>query len=332
MRVLIAAHDKGPSRALRPVELLLGPGTISWLHDGNAVGLDADSASSYLSSEADAILTGMSSPAHNAAFELSLARIAKDAGLPLALFADTFGAWQRSWFAPVRDYAKLLFVAHEREIEEARKLFPNARVLACGNPSWDAYFAPASRDEARAKLGLPSERVVLSPGMKDPALNFALWTTLAEATRRDLPVRLHVLLAPHPGDRTNAGVYASLFPYAGENATIGFLPAGVTADQAVPAADAVVHSGNSSVGLHALCRGIPVIDCPAPLMGAYVERETGGWHNTLSAHGATLRPRHVTELSVMLTDARSTEGPPFMRQAPGESAGKIAEALRLAFG
>jgi hypothetical protein len=250
------------------------------------------------------------------------------AGKPFGFFADTFGAWMRPWFAPVRAQANLLFVAHENEVGEAHALFPNARVIALGNPAWDPYFAPASREDALAKLRLPPERIVLSPGMKDPALNFALWTTVAEATRRDIPVRLHVRLALHPGDRTDRDLYRSIFPYAGQNVTMDFLPEGVSSDDAVPAVSAVVHSGNSSVGLHALCRGIPVIDCPAPLMGAYVERETGGWKRTPSGYGATLHPRTIDALASMMTSAQGTPGQPFMRQVPGRSAAAIAEELR----
>ena len=112
---------------------------------------------------------------------------------------------------------------------------------------------------------------------------------------------------------------------------IAFLPEGVKSDDVVPGVDCVLHSGNSSVGLHALCRKLLVVDAPSPLVEPWIERECGGRQFTPSASRVTITLPDLATLATELNDI--IEDPTdstfeFMKpREQGQCAKQIAEAL-----
>ena len=85
----------------------------------------------------DVVLCGMSSSPELAQEELAACEAAVKNGVPLCLLADTFGAWGRPWFEPYRAAASALFVINQEEALKAWELFPNAKIVASGNPAED---------------------------------------------------------------------------------------------------------------------------------------------------------------------------------------------------
>ena len=331
MQVLLVAHDVGPTKALKKVSEVQKEGVrfVTLLCNGQSPTEDVAKQFEAIAAESDVVLCGISSPAANAAIERRMADVALAAGKKVGFFADTFGAWSRPWLIPLRDRTSIVFVAHEDERMAVMDAFKRASARALGNPNWDEYFLPRDREEARARLGYErGERIILSPGMKDPVLNIDLWTAVIGAARAVVKP-LRVVLARHPGDRTDPELYARLLSYGTETARIEFLPSTVTSDDAVPAVNVIVHTGNSSVGLHGLCRKIPVVDCRWMHLGdAYIERETGGWEQTPNAYQATLQAFDRLQLANHLEQAKPPPfGGSFIHQVPGESAKQIATAL-----
>ncbi|MGB4076296.1 MAG: hypothetical protein WBK28_01155 [Minisyncoccia bacterium] len=180
------ANDVGPTKALSCIREVLGAQTRVTVLSGGTYDEPKGAELETLMAHTDIALIGMSSPAANAGVEIRVARTMHAAGKPFALFADTFGAWQREWFAPLRDLA-------------------------------------------------------------------------------------------------------------------------------------------TSVGLHALCRLIPVVDCRVPLIDGYILRETGGWQCTPHGFGATVHTEALFLRTVLKEKWAVRE--PFLRQSPGVSARQIVDAL-----
>ena len=285
-QILFVAYDQGPRRALSIVAEKLVASVV------------ADGAENFPSS-ADAVVIGLSSPL-NAGVEYAAAHFASTRTIPLVVFSDTFGAWRREWFADIRKQAKLLFVSSDDEVKEASVLFPHATVIAVGNPMWDEYLLPPAfnRADARESIGVSQEHVVFLPGTKNFGRNSEMLYSLLGAVnaipggKRD---QVLVVYGKHPGDKNDACEYESV---SRNFAKVAFrlLPEHLRADDIIAGLDVVAHPANSSVGLHALMCGIPVVTVPFISLDYYITSECGGWDYV----PCSLRPESIPELSVML--------------------------------
>lgn len=324
VRVLFAAHDAGPTKAF--FEIMQTPEELfPILYTGTKGPLPNDNALRQQIAGVDVVLVGLSSAEGHHALEAKVAAFAAQMHTPLACFSDTFGAWNRWWCRDTLLSSHVLFVVSAREVSSARRMFPNARVVAVGNPAWGDYLTPKERSEVRERLGYAQkERVYLAPGTKNPVVNILLWSNTLHALKA-LRGERRLLLAPHPGDTTDHALYERLV-HLSPGIRVEFLPKGCTTDDVVPGVDAVVHTGNSSTGVHALCRGIPVIDCPAPLIDEYIAQETGGWNYTPYKIGVTLHPR-ASDFAGALAHLSAPRAP-FTTLRPGQSVQTILSTLR----
>lgn len=262
--VTLVARDAAPSQAFSLIADALGAAGIDaalLVGRGKSFELDVKAVGS-----ADLVLVGISAPAKNAEEELAALRIACDNGIPYGLFADTFGAWTRPWFANYQSSASLLFVVNATEAAEAQRFYPIGAIQATGNPVWEEFFYPRmSREEARAKMGAnQDETVVLVPGGKETALNCALWMGVIEAIKSlggdDVETRRwRIICSLHPGDKTSADVYQRIVDLAPAELKPVFLDKSkISTDDAVAGADLVVDN-RTHVGLRAVSLRIPVV-------------------------------------------------------------------------
>ena len=285
-QILFVAFDQGPKCALSIVAERLRESIL------------ADGIEKFPTS-ADAVVIGLSS-SQNAGVEHAAADYARERNIPLAVFADTFGAWRREWFASIREQVKLLFVSSRDEVAEASDFFPLATVIAVGNPMWDEYLLPPvlDRTDARDSIGVSKEYVVFLPGTKNFGRNSEMLHSLLGAVnavpdgKRD---EVLVVYGKHPGDKNDANQYekiAEVFP----DVAFRLLPEQLRTDDILAGLDVVAHPANSSVGLHALMRGIPVVTVPFISLDEYITNECAGWDYV----PCSLRPESIPELSVML--------------------------------
>lgn len=289
-KVLLVANDIAPTQAFQRLIQSLEEKdieVISLILDRNRVLLPQLDDVRRMIVEADIVLSGLSSPAANAVAELTVLRFAIELGRPFGLYADTFGAWRRPWFADMLEKASFIFVVNETEREIA-STETRATVVATGNPLWEEYFAPASFFEGLAAIsGAEHELIVLAPGTKTASLNLKLWCDCIDgvAPFGSEAIRPHVVLARHPGDTTPEAVYESLISL-GTHDGVRVSMAPVAADRIVPAASVVVHLGVSSVAVHAACRRIPVIDLTqSHLLQELLRRNTGNSSTPLARAG-----------------------------------------------
>src|SRR3989344_610355 len=164
MMVALVAQDVSPSRALERVGVELvsrGHAVCAFLGSGNLIvasrmALDCNIGASH------ALLLGMSSSAELAEEEIYAARLAFSTNIPFGFYCDTYGCHNRPWFAEFRDKASFVFVINEKEAEEARRVFPKARVAVSGNPIWEDFCFPKfTKDEVRSKLGIAENEAVV---------------------------------------------------------------------------------------------------------------------------------------------------------------------------
>ncbi len=275
-KIVLAAHDAGPSNALGAFAKVLDSPAVFLANAGKTyLNEKATDAMRYSIRTADFVLIGMSFPEANAAIELMAAKTAAEARIPYGFCADIPGAWNRVWFAPYRASASLLLtVGGVEEIAKATALFPKAYITRTGNPEWEKYFLPASRSAARGAMGASDDEfVILSPGGKDAVLNIQSWSTVVEAASL-YRSNVAVVLTCHPGDRTPKDVYQSLAHY-GQKLGVRVLCSETPSDVLVPGVDVVVQTPNFSVGLHAMCRRVPVIDMMGAMAAERVFENTG---------------------------------------------------------
>ncbi len=310
-RVLLVAHDIAPSNAfllLRTALTNVGAdvkGVI--LNTGKNEPPSRETLDQWVE-ESDVVLIGLSSPAKNAAAEILAATQATSHGTTYGFYADTFGAWQRAWFAPFREHASVLFVLNEKERERAQTLFPTATIVASGNPMWEEYFRPAYAAEARAKAGArESDFVIVAPGTKNPVVNMKLWLDTIDAAYPFTETERQplVLLAKHPGDKTSQDVYAPLLEFGNKSGMRVVMPE-IRTDELVPGCDVVVHGGTASVAIHAACRRIPIIDLTQGfLMQEWLKRELGLLHTEINVAEASWEAASTVALGYHLACVHS---------------------------
>lgn len=214
--------------------------------------------------DVDVVLLGMSSSPELAKEELAACEAAVKNGVPFCLFADTFRAWARPWFEPYREVASVLFVVSPAEAEKARELFPNAKIVASGNPTWEDFFFPKyTREEVRQKLGVTENQIMaLVPGGKNLAVNMLLFGGVIEAVNIFLLKRtFKIILSVHPADGNyngNACIYDDLARFSRMKVVV--VPKNVfPGPDMIPGCDVVVQSF-STIGIGAACQRKPVIE------------------------------------------------------------------------
>lgn len=215
MKIVLVGRDQAPAGALKKVQEYLA----SLSNDGNSYKVLDFLGDGQFTKEsvgervltADVLLVGMSSSADLAEKEICAAETAVRAHTPFGFYADTFGCYKRPWFAKLRDKASFVFVVDKKEAESARELFPNAKVVASGNPMWEDFFTPKlSREEVRERLGVEDgQRMILCPGGKLLAVNMQHFGGVISAAHMlgMNPKDWKIVLAIHPGDGNYDGLY-----------------------------------------------------------------------------------------------------------------------------
>lgn len=292
LNVLVVAHDLTPSRALRKLiphiaSRTARPRVDSVLLDGGSIPPPSDTSLEEKVRDADIVVVGMSTP--NSEIEVRASQLCATLKKTFGYFADTHGAEQRAAFTPFRNLAHFVFVVGESEIKRTQSLFPNASVLATGNPLWADFFAPADRSAIRSALGIDATTfTILAPGTKNMTHNMCVWIPLVYAANRMRydgrldPVR--ILLSPHERDATPYESYLTLCDLArGLGLTVEVVKDG---NAVLPGVDAVING--TSLRSHAVARRIPVVDYYETLSQVWLERDTGSRETYYSKIGASI--------------------------------------------
>ncbi|TSC82971.1 MAG: hypothetical protein G01um101419_373 [Parcubacteria group bacterium Gr01-1014_19] len=225
------------------------------------------------------VLAGMSSSEKLSKEEIVAVQTAMDNDIPYGFVNDIFDCYKRPWFAPFREKASKLFVVAPDEIPEAKTLFPNADVVASGNPCWEDYFDPTMpKSEVRKLLGIPDEhKVVLCVGGKDPIGNMIYGDTIRAMTEiaGTFDPAYTVVLAPHPGDPVKPENYECFAEFS-KFPVVKIAKPGVIPTRDLIAASDVLVVLASNLGIEAACQRKPVIHYFHELYENKV-RNSGGW-------------------------------------------------------
>lgn len=273
-QVALVAHDIGAAKPLNMVagELIAVGAEVKSFFRGSMTPQEQ-----ALVGMSDVVLVGMSSSEAFAEDELEVCRKAKANGRPFALFADIEATVGRPWFAELRQDAAMVFVINDRAAANAGNLFPNAKVVVSGNPSWEAFFKPSfSRSEVRAKVGVSDDAVMLLvPLGKDLAVNRLHISGVAESARQ-LGRKTELVIAMHPGDQNRSESYQESLGDVTAHfiAKKNYEELGMKGDDLVAGADVVVPSA-STVGVTAACQRIPVVNYFSEVALARLEAATG---------------------------------------------------------
>lgn len=284
MKVLLIAHDAGQSAGLQAL-LKVRPDWKAYLLNAGKVAPPEPNELVQAILDTDVVVTGLASE-NTKAFEIGVCLKAMAARKPLAFFSDTFGAWSRPWFAEFRDYVSLVTVVVASEIAAAEKMFPNARVVATGNPAWEEFHAPYDRGDQLKLWKLleakRSDQLILISGCKDAAVNkemiLAAFGAADDASAQN---EFQMIFSLHPGDKTPPHEYHD---FCGKERAVWPLPwanfVTLTSDQmrgdvAVGGVDVVFTYNTSSVAMRAIAHGQPVIVLRTPLAAARLLSESG---------------------------------------------------------
>lgn len=211
---------------------------------------------------AEALVVGVGDKEENAREEVAACDIAVAQNIPFGFFADTYDVIARPWLRKFVKEECFIFVINSSEKEKAQKLFPNAKVVVSGNPTWEDFFFPKlTREEVRNKLGVkPEEKMLLIPMGKDAVINSIHINAVIEAV---YPLKFfRIFAALHLGHRKyDGGVNASeVYGTFAKLRNVEFVTKDImsTSDM-LPGCDLVVEFA-STVGIEAACQRIPVID------------------------------------------------------------------------
>ena len=267
MPVTLVGSIMAPSLAFAMLEKELkkrGVEVRALLGNGKPVGLSAREVKEFVAGS-DVVLLGMSVPGEFAREEHWAAFGALDKGIPLGLYADTYGVFRRPWFRYTRKEASFLFVPDEEEAKEARpELGPESKteVIASGNPTWEDFFSPNfTREGVRKGLSINGNEtaVLCSIGTVLEPNKVMLEAVDRAMDASNLNAKLIVCI--HPGDqhfKENPGVYNDLINAMSTPSllvTMDFMP---TMD-VVAGMDLVIDTPGSSIGICAACQRVPVV-------------------------------------------------------------------------
>lgn len=256
----MVARDVAPSRCFEMVKSSISDEhkVISFLGHGRPIQEPIEHII-WQAKNSDVILFGMSSSIELSKEERIVADCAIEKNVPYGFYADTYGVPQRAWFEKYRDKASFLFVVSEKDAEEAKDLYPNAKIVISGNPIREMYFSLRhSRKDARKILSVSDdETMVLCPGGKDLVSNILHFGTVLETLHRISGRKFEVFFTLHPGDPNLPSVYEDLVKYSKISVSLKTKEEIISSDM-IPAADIVIDLG-SDVGVEAACQRIPVI-------------------------------------------------------------------------
>jgi len=274
----LIANDIAPSLAFTKLEPVLrerGYDVALVVNDGKPVKRSEQEIVRAVSG-ATVVVLGMSSAEALAGIEILAGREAKEAGIPYGFYSDIPRCWARArpgaWFEDLAEGASFYFGVNDEDAEGARDVLPHAILTATGNPLREEMAFPSlSRQESRNKLGIvDNEKMILASGGKFAAGNMAQWSLIMDALAlldETTDLHLHLILAPHPGDRTphaidrDSGEEMKLY-----EKLVSFSPVTtrivnkdlLTTSNMVPGADIICEHG-SSIGIEGAYQGIPVI-------------------------------------------------------------------------
>ena len=255
MNIVLVAGLVAPSLAFEFLGEALekrGASIMKFLGHGKPTGIDPDILRNTIQF-ADMEVTGISTPEEKALEELSAIKLAREFQKPLGLYADTYDVFRRKWFATMRPDAKFLFVLDEGEAKSARVLYPNAEIIASGNPTWESYNQQRfSRQEVRQQLGIGDfETAVLCTGGTVARDNQAFLIDIILALGQVSGHNWKILFSAHPGDlafRDNPAIYDALkeksaipIRFVGKSEMATF--------DVIPGSDFIIDMPGSSIGV-----------------------------------------------------------------------------------
>lgn len=213
MKITMVARDVAPSKALDLVKkelLTKGVDVSAYLGNGKPFAVASEIILKEIKTS-DLVLLGMSSLPELAKEELLAANEAIRCGVPYGFYADLYGCANRSWFENVRANARFVFSISEEEAEKIRLIFPNAEIVASGNPVLEGAFFPSkSYEQVRKEQNIQKDELLIyCTAGKDLESNRIHFQGLVEAVSSFSDQnRWQIFFMLHPGDRNDPNAYA----------------------------------------------------------------------------------------------------------------------------
>lgn len=341
MRVLCVCRDIGGSEGLRDMGSELrarGHEVALWLGFAKPISCSEKDIFDAVRNT-DVVVSGRSSTPGLSHTEIAVIEEAVLASKPFAIYSDNFTV-VTPWMEELAQGAHTLMVVSNAIIEQTAQQFPNARVVATGNPRWEQFCFPRySRDQVREKLGWGKfEKVILSPGLKVASVNLVLWNSVLEALSHcDLLGAYHLAASLHPGDKNPPEIYdefADFFPP--EAFSVHRKTEDMTSSDLLVGADLVVDS-TSTTATEAAHLRIPVITHFSATMAGWMRHIRGNtsWEPCeLGANAKTVTELELARTIVSLTTSGGF--PPYRRRQEelfpqpaeqGTAARKMADAV-----
>ena len=344
-KFVFVAYDLGPSKLLAKVAAEF-PGSIVFFGNGGKTQMPSQEniCVAINLSHIAGVVTGVSSQPKSVEHELYAVTVADEvAKKPVAAVADTFGTLTKKLAKHIVSHMSLGLVVSPAEVAGTQELMPNAIIEAVGSPTWESYFKPADRGAARTLIGASDdEMVTLVPGTKKPAFNGFMLMSVAGAMQRLAETQpqhgpLRLVFAPHPGEGeiVSPEVWNVQEYFPGIKVQV---LSSIRTDDVIPGVDIVFDLGQSSAGMHAIARRIPLVAVKVPGSTEYLRRETGQAESFVAGHRASIRPQNPLVLGSLLQSLRDGSSiwgeqreaqerfmPPM---TPGSAVAVIASALR----
>ncbi len=293
----MVARDIAPSRCFEMVKSSIPNENkvISFLGHGKPIKEPIEHIM-WQAKNSDIILLGMSSSIELSKEERIVADCAIEENVPYGFYADTYGVSKRAWFEKYRDNASFLFVVSENDAEEAKDLYPNAKIVISGNPIRDGYFSlKHSRKDVRKILSIAyNETMVLCPGGKDLVSNILHFGAVLETLHRISDRKFKVFFTLHPGDLNAPSMYSDLVEHSKIPVSLKTKEE-ITSSNMISAADIVIDLG-SDVGVEAACQRIPVISYFSYVRLGELMMSRGSGELYLAKIGAALQINGDSEL------------------------------------
>ncbi len=255
---------------------------------------------------ADLVLTGMSSEEGLVVEEVIALESAIFKGIPVGLYADTFGVHRRKWFEHLRGQISFLLVTNQEEADDAKTIYPNTEIVVSGNPSREAYFTPVwTYEQSRQILGIkPDTKVVLCPQGKNLEVNSGHISGVLQAIDL-LPEKdkFKVFITLHPGDLNSLDGYSEFV----KSGVAGITKKVIPSSALVPPVDIIVESA-SDVGVEAACQRKPVIDYFTEKALDRLEESTGSRKWVVCEKGASEAIYNPDKLASAIARLLTTEG------------------------
>ncbi len=225
-----------------------------------------------------AVVVGMASQEEIAGVEITTVRHAKKLGVPVFFYADTFSSWNKDWFAEFL-LGETLFVVNDNEAVQAREKFPETRVVATGNPTWDDDFFGEfpSREEVRSELGLgEGDLAILVPFAKSVAVNVLHGNAVikaAESVKDETDREIKVIVTQHDAESYPMDIYADLKKFA--TVTVLLIPKKTTPTPNLLSGMDMIVGSASGVGGRAIRRRVISVDYFSDLAKRRLKKSTG---------------------------------------------------------